>query len=52
MVRTENENYIDVISVVSEVLREVQLSQFWTLFKTERLGDWILSPYSGGTYSV
>jgi hypothetical protein len=36
----------------------IQLSYFWTLsivfflFKTQRFGDWILFPSSGGTYSV
>jgi hypothetical protein len=36
----------------------IQLLFFWTLsivlflFKTQRFGDWILSPSSGGTYSV
>jgi hypothetical protein len=40
------------------VLYLIQILCFWTLsivlflFKTRRIGDWILSPFSGKTYFV
>jgi hypothetical protein len=51
-----NAENVDLKVCVDSIL--IQLLCFWALsigmflFKTQHFGDWILSPSSGGTYSV
>jgi hypothetical protein len=51
-------HWISLVNLLPKTFRSLQLSQFWTLWtyyillNTQRFGDWIQSPFSGGTYSA